>query len=82
LIVTAFAEHVGDGTQYATAIEYIDAFVNYLAVLDTELGAPVADGDSVGFLMEKYGAGVTGSDNPDVAAFLVTRLESGETFGG
>ncbi|MBW7991543.1 MAG: hypothetical protein FVQ84_16240, partial [Planctomycetes bacterium] len=34
-IVTAFAGRVNDGTQYATAIEYIDAFVRYIAVLDS-----------------------------------------------
>jgi hypothetical protein len=30
--------------------------------------------------MEKYGSGVTGSDNANMAAFVATRLESGETF--
>jgi hypothetical protein len=36
-------------------MEYIDAFVQYVAVLDTEMGSPV--GDSVAFVMEKHGAG-------------------------
>jgi len=80
-IATAFAGRVNDGTQYATAIEYIDAFVRYLAVLDTEMGSPVADGDSIAFLMGKYGTGITESDNSNIAAFVATRLESGETFG-
>ena len=80
-IATAFAGRVNDGTQYATAIEYIDAFVRYLAVLDTEMGSPVADGDSIAFLMGKYGTGITGSDNSNIAAFVATRLESGATFG-
>jgi hypothetical protein len=80
-VVTAFAGRVNDGTQYATAIEYIDAFVRYIAVLGTEMGSPVADGDSVAFVIEKYGAGLTGSDNSNIAAFVATRLESGETFG-
>jgi len=59
-IVTAFAGRVNDGTQYATAIEYIDAFVNYIAVLDSEMGTPV--GDSVAFTMQKYGSGVKPPD--------------------
>ncbi|NQT01286.1 MAG: hypothetical protein HQ580_04635, partial [Planctomycetes bacterium] len=77
-IVTAFAGRVNDGTQYATAIEYIDAFVNYIAVLNSEMGSPV--GDSVAFVLEKYGSGVTGSDNANLAAFVAARLEAGETF--
>ena len=80
-IVTAFAGRVNDGTQYATAIEYIDALVRYIAVLDAEMGSPVGDGDSVAFIMEKYGTGITSSDNSNIAAFVATRLESGETFG-
>ncbi|GAJ08890.1 unnamed protein product, partial [marine sediment metagenome] len=53
LIATAFAGRVNDGTQYATAIEYMDAFVRYIAVLGTEMGSPVADGDSIAFVMGK-----------------------------
>lgn len=79
-IVTAFAGRVNDGTQYATAIEYIDAFVRYIAVLDTEMGSPVGD-DSIAFLMGKYGTGITASENNNIAAFVAARLESGETFG-
>jgi len=79
-IVTAFAGHINDGTQYATAIDYIDAFVRYIAVLDTEMGSPVGD-DSIAFVMGKYGTGITASANSNIAAFVATRLESGETFG-
>ena len=79
-IVTAFAGHVDDGTYYATAIEYIDAFVQYIAVLDTEMGSPVGEGDSVAFVMEKHGAGITESDNANIGAFVATRLEGSETF--
>ena len=80
-IVTAFAGHVDDGTYYATAIEYIDAFVQYIAVLDSEMGSPVGEGDSVAFVMVKHGAGITESDNANIGAFVATRLESLETFG-
>ncbi|MHC4587711.1 MAG: hypothetical protein ACYS3N_24590 [Planctomycetota bacterium] len=75
-IVTAFAGRVNDGTQYASAIEYIDAFVQYIAILNTEMGSPVAD--SVAYVMEKYGSDVSGNDN--MAGFLAARMESGETF--
>jgi len=77
-IVTAFAGRANDGTQYAVAIEYIDAFVQYIAVLNTEMGAPV--GDSIAFVMQKYGTGLAESENNNIAAFLATRLEAGETF--
>ncbi len=63
-----------EGSQYASVMEYIDAFVQYVAVLDAELGSPV--GDSVAFVMGKYGEGVTGSDNGNIAAFVATRLEA------
>jgi hypothetical protein len=77
-IVTAFAGRVNDGTQYATVIEFIDALVNYIAVLDNDMGSPV--GDSVAFVIEKYGKGITESENNNMAAFIAARLESGETF--
>jgi hypothetical protein len=78
-IVTSFSGHINDGTQYATALEYIDAFVQYIAVLNNDIGSPV--GDSVAYVMGKYGAGITENENSNMAAFLATRLESGEVFG-
>jgi hypothetical protein len=71
-IVTAL-EGVEEGTQYALALEYIAAFVQYVAVLDIELGSPV--GDSAAFVMDKYGADITDSDNNNIAAVVATRLE-------
>ncbi len=72
-IAMAF-EGAAEGTQYASVMEYIDTFVQYVAVLDIELGSPV--GDSVAFVMDKYGADITGSDNSNIAAFVATRLEA------
>jgi hypothetical protein len=77
-IVDAFSGRVNDGTQYATAIEYIDAFVEYVSILNTELGSPVSD--PVAYVMEKYGSDIRNSDNENMTAFLATRLESGDTF--
>jgi len=71
-IATAFGT-AEEGSLYASVAEYIDAFVQYAAVLDTDLGSPT--GDSVTFVMEKYGEGITGSDNGNIAAFVATRLE-------
>ena len=72
-IATAFAEHVdnADMPQYATALEYIDAFTGYVALMD-ELDAPVDD--PLAFVMGKYGAPVTGSDNANIAAYLEMQL--------
>jgi len=67
-------EGAAEGSQYASAMEYIDAFVQYAAVLDVDLGAPV--GDSVAFVMDKYGAGITETDNANIAAFVAMRLET------
>ncbi|MCD6395578.1 MAG: filamentous hemagglutinin N-terminal domain-containing protein [Planctomycetes bacterium] len=72
-IATAF-ESAAEGSQYASAMEYVDAFAQYVAVLDIELGSPV--GDSVAFVMEKHGAGVMGSDNANIAAYVATRMEA------
>jgi hypothetical protein len=42
------------------------------------MGSPV--GDSLAYTMQKYGSGVTASDNANLAAFVASRLEAGETF--
>ena len=67
------------GAKYASAREYMDALVQYIAILNTEMGSPVAD--SVAYVMEKYGSGITGRSNADMSAFVASRLESGETYG-
>ena len=40
------------------------------------MGSPVAD--SVAYVMGKYGSDVSGND--DMAGFLATRMENGETY--
>ena len=66
------------GEQYALAREYIDALVQYIAILNTEMGSPVAD--PIAYVMTKYGSGITGSGNADMSTFVASRLESGETY--
>jgi len=76
-IATAFSG-AAEGSQYASVAEYVDAFVQYIAILDTELGSPVED--SVAFVMGRYGTGITAGENSNLASFIATRMEAGETF--
>jgi len=72
MIATAFAENtMAEGSNYAVAAEYLDAFVNYVAALDT-MGSPV--GDSTAFVMAKYGTGISENANPNIAAYVAIRL--------
>ena len=73
-IAMAF-EDAAEGSQYASAMEFIDAFVQYAAALD-ELGSPV--GDSTAFVMDKYGDGL--GENSNMASFVAGRIAAGETF--
>jgi hypothetical protein len=75
-ITTAFSQQLenADMPQYAWAMEFLDAFVEYVAVLDGELGSPA--GDSVAFVMEKYGTTITENANPNIAAYIQTRLQN------
>jgi hypothetical protein len=74
-IATAFRQNLDNANmpQYATAMEFLDAFVGYIAVLNTELGSPV--GDSTAFAMAKHGAPVM-SGNSNIAAYIQARLQN------
>jgi hypothetical protein len=72
LIAASFSEHVGDGTHYASAGEYLDALVAYVAILNTELGWTTAD--SVALVMEKHGGPATESGNAALVAYIEARL--------
>ena len=50
----------------------IDAFVDYVVVLDTELGSPVEN--SVAFVLEKYGETLTDAENGFISAAIQARL--------
>ncbi len=76
-VATAFAT-AEEGSIYASAAEYIDALVQYVNTLDTDLGSPV--GDSVAYVMEKYGTQITGSSNANLTAFVTARIETSATF--
>ncbi len=42
--------------------------------MGTEMGSPA--GDPTTFAMEKYGAGVAGSDNANIGAFVTAQLNN------
>jgi hypothetical protein len=71
-IAEILASHIGDGTHYASAEAYIDAFVNYVSILINELGWSPAE--SVKFVMDKYGAPIQESGNASLLAYVQARL--------
>ena len=73
-IATAFAENLNnpDMPQYAKAMEYIDAFVGYVTVLDDQMGSPV--GDSMAFVMGRYGEPLRAGDNANMMAYVEMRI--------
>lgn len=73
-IAMAF-ENAAEGSQYASAKEFIDAFVQYATALDS-MGSPV--GDSTAFVMGKYGQGLSGNSN--MSSFVAGRIAEGQTF--
>ncbi len=70
-IAVAFSEHVGDGTYYALAGEWIDAVVAYVGIMNTEMGYSAAD--SVAFA-EKYLTPITDVGNVTLTAYVTARL--------
>ena len=73
-IAAAFTENFDnpDMPQYAKAIEYIDAVVGYVTVLDDEMGSPV--GDSTTFVMDKYGEPLRAGGNANMTAYIEMRI--------
>jgi hypothetical protein len=72
-IATAFSQNAQTDARYASAMEYVDAFVQYVTVVDRDLNAPV-DGDAVAFAMNKYGNAMAGSGNSNMAAYIMTQM--------
>jgi hypothetical protein len=72
-IVTSL-QTASENTQYASVAEYIDAFIQYINVLDTELGSPVVD--ALAFVIEKYGTDIMTNENTNIAAFVTVHLEN------
>jgi len=72
-IATAFSENAEADIRYASAMEYIEAFVQYVTVVDRDLDAPV--GDSVAYVMEKYGSALLETGNSNMAAYVMMQLQ-------
>ena len=72
-IATAFADLADQDPQYALANDYIDSFVDYIAVLDDDLKAPV--GDPLVYTLNKYGEAVMSNPNQNIVTFLVKQVQ-------
>jgi filamentous hemagglutinin family protein len=72
-IASAFTQNAQTDSRYASALEFVDAFVRYVTVVDRELRAPV--GDPVAFVMNRYGAPLAESGNSNIVAFLLTQIQ-------
>ena len=73
-IAAAFQSNLEEDSRYASAAEYIDAFVEYAHILENRLPGVVED--PTAFVLEKYGSEITENDNPNIAAFVAMRLEA------
>jgi uncharacterized protein YfaT (DUF1175 family) len=72
-IATAFSQNAQADSRYASAMEYVDAFVQYVTVVDRELKAPVED--SVALVMSKYGDALMQSGNTNMAAYIMMQIQ-------
>jgi hypothetical protein len=70
-IATAFADHTDDGTYYAAAGEWIDALVEYVGILTSEMGY-TAEESTV--FANKYIGPVTDTGNASLVAYVQARL--------
>jgi filamentous hemagglutinin family protein len=72
-IATAFSQNAQTDARYASAMEYVDAFVKYVTVVDRDLNAPIG-GDAVAFAMNKYGNAMTQGGNANMAAYILSQM--------
>ena len=72
-IQTAFARFADEDPQYALANDYIDAFVDYIAVLDRELKTPI--GDPMVYTLNKYGEAIMSHPNQNMVSYLINQAQ-------
>ncbi len=72
-IAQSFADHSNDGTHYAAAGEWLDALMEYVAILTSDVGW--SEDESIAFVMGKYGTSITEAGDVSVTAFVQMRLE-------
>jgi len=70
----ALALHSDDGTYYAAAGQWLDALVEYIGILNSEIGWSTAD--SVAFATNKYVAPATVDVDATVVAYIEARLSA------
>ncbi len=69
-ISQALSLHVGDGTNYASAVEMLDAFSDYVDLLTAEMGWSMED--AVAVVLDNYDSG----DNAIVTAMVLIHLSA------
>lgn len=72
-IASAFAQNAQTDSRYASALEFVDAFVRYVTVVDQQFQAPV--GDPVAFAMSRYGTPLMEAGNSNIAAYLLMQIQ-------
>lgn len=68
----ALALHTDDGTYYAAAGQWLDTLVEYIGILNSEIGWSMAD--SAAFVTTKYVAPATADVDATVVAYVEARL--------
>lgn len=72
LIAAALANNIDDDTHYAEASRWLDALVEYIGILNDEMGRPISN--CVAFVLDKYGKSIVETGDVSLAAYLQARL--------
>jgi len=72
LIAAALVGHTDDGTHYAEASRWLDALVEYIGILNNEMGWPISH--CVAFVLDKYGKSIEQTGDVNLIAYIQARL--------
>ncbi|HOQ05971.1 MAG TPA: filamentous hemagglutinin N-terminal domain-containing protein [Anaerohalosphaeraceae bacterium] len=72
-IASAFSQNAQTDSRYASAMEFVDAFVRYVTILDRQIQAPI--GDPVTFALNRYGTSLLETGNSNITAYLLTQIQ-------
>lgn len=72
-IAAAISQNAQADSRYASALEYVEAFVQYVSIIDRQLRAPIDD--PVTFAMNRYGARLAEAGNENIVAFLLMQVQ-------
>ncbi len=73
-VSTALADLADSDPQYALAADYIESFVAYVAVINSDLKIPV--GDPMMYTLNKYGQPLLSNSNKNIVSYLISRTET------